>query len=425
MTQVLTPSEARVLAHLDSVSMLAFLRELVLFQSFGNHESDAQRHIAHAMSDSGLEVDVWDIDFATLQQHPGFSWEIERATGLGVVGTLGQDNGGRSLIFNGHIDVVPEGDHANWHHHPWEAQIVDGRMYGRGALDMKGGLVAALWAARAIQRAGIVLNGRLHVQSVIGEEDGGCGTLATIVRGYKADAVIIPEPTRMAIAPAQAGAHNVRISVPGLSAHGCYREEGVSAVEKYILIHNALIALEAERNTRMRHPLFANYRLPYPLSIGTVHAGNWPSSVPELLVAEGRYGIGIGEDSQHARRELEAAVARVAASDPWMRTHPPTVEWWGGTFEPAETDMNHAIVHTLATAHADLGGTVNYEGMPYGADMRLFVIHGGMPTVMYGPGDVRLAHKPDENVPVNELIQVARTLALTALRFIGYHDPQK
>jgi len=99
---------------------------------------------------------------------------------------------------------------------------------------------------RAIQRAGIQLNGRLHVQSVIGEEDGGCGTLASIVRGYRADAVIIPEPTRMAIAPAQAGAHNVRITVPGLSAHGCYREEGVSAVEKYMLVHHALIALEAD-----------------------------------------------------------------------------------------------------------------------------------------------------------------------------------
>ena len=415
-------SEARVLAHFDEASMVEALTQIVSFQSLGNHESDAQRHIAHIMSDSGLEVDVWDIDFAILQQHPGFSWEIERSAGLGVVGTLGSDNGGKSLIFNGHIDVVPEGDHANWHHHPWQASVVDGRMYGRGALDMKGGLIAAVWAARAIHHAGIRLNGRLHVQSVIGEEDGGCGTLAGIVRGYKADAVIIPEPTRMAIAPAQAGAHNVRITVPGLSAHGCYREEGVSAVEKYILIHQALIALEAERNARMRHPLFSNYRLPYPLSIGTVHAGNWPSSVPEILVAEGRYGIGIGEDSQAARRELEAAVQHVAQNDPWLREHPPIVEWWGGTFEPAETDMSHPIVNTLADAHRDLGGTVTFEGMPYGADMRLFVLHGGMPTVMYGPGDVRLAHKPDENVPVAELVHVAKTLAITAMRFIGYND---
>lgn len=419
MTNI-TATEQRVLDQIDSDAMLKFLAELVGYQSFGAHEDDAQRHIAHAMSDSGLEVDVWDIDFATLQQHPGFSWEIERTSGLGVVGTLGSDRGGRSLILNGHIDVVPEGDHANWSHHPWQGQIVDGRMYGRGALDMKGGLVAALWAVRAIHKAGIQLNGRLHLQSVIGEEDGGCGTLASIVRGYTADAAIIPEPTRMAIAPAQAGAHNVRITVYGLSAHGCYREEGVSAIEKYMVIHQALVALEARRNARMRHPLFANYNLPYPLSIGTVRAGNWPSSVAEELIAEGRYGIGIGEDSNAARREFEQAVAEAAASDPWLRDHPPLIEWWGGTFEPAETDVNHPIVGTLAGAHHVLGGEVAIEGMTYGADMRLLVIHGGIPTVMYGPGDVRLAHKPDESVPVADLIHVARTLALTAMRFIGY-----
>ena len=122
MTHI-TATEQRVLDHLDSAEMLAFLAELVGYQSFGAHEDAAQRRIAHAMSDSGLEVDVWDIDFASLQQHPGFSWEIERASGLGVVGTLGSDRGGRSLILNGHIDVVPEGDHANCSHHPWQGQI--------------------------------------------------------------------------------------------------------------------------------------------------------------------------------------------------------------------------------------------------------------------------------------------------------------
>jgi acetylornithine deacetylase len=113
-------------------------------------------------------------------------------------------------------------------------------------------------------------------------------------------------------------------------------------------------------------------------------------------------------------------VAEAAASDVWLRDHPPLIEWWGGTFEPAETDVNHPIVGTLADAHQVLGGAVTIEGMTYGADMRLLVIHGGIPTVMYGPGDVRLAHKPDESVPVADLIHVARTLALTAMRFIGY-----
>jgi len=416
-----TPTERNVLAALDTDSMLAFLSELVAIPSLADAESPAQERMAAEMRASGLDTDVWEIDFANLQRDPAFSWEVERARGLGVVGSIGNDShDGRSLILNGHIDVVPAGDSANWSFDPWQATIHNGRMYGRGALDMKGGLVCALWAARAIAQAGVTLKGRLHIQSVIGEEDGGCGTLASIHRGYRADAAIIPEPTRMAIAPAQAGAHNVRISVPGLSAHGCYREEGVSAIEKYYVVQQALLALEADRNQRMRHPLFAGYRLPYPLSIGTVRAGNWPSSVAEELIAEGRYGIGIGEDSQAARRELEDAVARAAAQDPWLRDHPPQVTWWGGTFEPAECPTDHPIVSLLAHSHQAFAPAPPLEGMPYGADMRLLVHQAGIPTVMYGPGDVRLAHKPDEYVPVADLIHVARTLALTALRFIGH-----
>jgi acetylornithine deacetylase len=418
-------TEQRVLDAIDMEDVLRFLGELVSFQSLADNESPAQRHIAAKMLSFGFQTDVWDIDFATLRQHPAFSWEVERSTGLGVVGTIGADRGGKSLLLNGHIDVVPAGDPANWHSDAYTARIRDGKMYGRGALDMKSGLVAALWAVHAIKAAQVQLRGRLHIASVIGEEDGGCGTLATIVRGYIADAAIIPEPTRLAIAPAQAGAHNVRIRVPGLSAHGCYREEGVSAIEKYMVIHAALVKLEAERNQRMRHPLFAQYRLPYPLSIGTVHAGNWPSSVAEELIAEGRYGIGIGENSGDARRELEAAVARAANEDPWLREHPPIIEWWGGTFEPAECDVNHPIVGILSEAHQLTSNTSTppaIEGMTYGADMRLLVHQGGMPTVMYGPGDVRLAHKPDEYVPIQDIQTVARSLALTAMRFIGYDD---
>jgi acetylornithine deacetylase len=422
--QQCTATEQQVLAAIVPDEMLQFLAEMVSFQSLADNETPAQRHIAAKMRAFGFETDVWDIDFATLRRHPAFSWEVERSTGLGVVGTIGADRGGKSLLLNGHIDVVPAGDRANWHSDPYQATVRDGRMYGRGALDMKAGLVAALWAAHAIKSSGVTLRGRLYVASVIGEEDGGCGTLATIVRGYIADAAIIPEPTRLAIAPAQAGAHNVRIRVPGLSAHGCYREEGVSAIEKYMLIHTALVQLEETRNARMRHPLFAQYRLPYPLSIGTVHAGNWPSSVAEELVAEGRYGIGIGEDSTAARQELEHAVAAAAQLDPWLREHPPIVEWWGGTFEPAECDINHPIVGILSAAHQTTtsGPAPAIEGMTYGADMRLLVHQGGMPTIMYGPGDVRLAHKPDENVPITDIITVARSLALTAMRYIGYDD---
>lgn len=418
----LTVTEQRVLDAFDKESMLAFLSELVAIPSISGNEDDAQRHMANKMRQIGLQTDLWDIDFETLKLHPAFSWEIERPHGLGLVGSIGEHRGGRTLVLNGHIDVVPEGDHRNWHSDPYTATIRNGNMFGRGALDMKGGLVAALWAMRAILNAGVKLKGVIHLQSVIGEEDGGCGTLASVLRGYTGDAAIIPEPTRLAIAPAQAGAHNVRITVPGLSAHGCYREEGVSAIEKYYVVQQALLELEAARNARMRHPLFAGYRLPYPLSIGMVRAGNWPSSVAEELIAEGRYGIGIGEDSHAARRELETAVATAAARDPWLSEHPPRVEWWGGTFEPAETDVSHPIVELLTNAHQTLGKQPVLEGMPYGADMRLLVHQGGMPTVMFGPGDVRLAHKPNEYVPVDDLVHVACTIALTTLRFVDYEE---
>lgn len=415
-------TERRVLDALDIDAMLAFLCELVAFASLdGSPEEIAiQEHIAAWMQSNGFAVDCWEFDFARLQQHPQYSSEVERPRGLGVVGAIGADRGGRRLIFNGHVDVVPAGDAANWSYPPWRGTIANGRVYGRGALDMKGGLCCALFAAKAIREAGIDLAGQLLVESVIGEEDGGCGTLATVLRGHRADGAVIIEPTELHVAPAQAGAQNFRLLVPGLSAHGCVREEGVSAIEKFVPLHAALLELERERNQRLRHPLYERYSLPYALCIGRVAAGNWASSVAESLVAEGRYGVAVGEDVAAARRELEATIARAAQADPWLREHPPQLEWWGGQFDPAETPVGHPIVTTVSAAYGDVSGsTAVLEGMTYGADMRLLVNVGDTPTVMFGPGDVRNAHRPDEFVPIDDLVTVARTLALTALRFCG------
>ncbi|MBC8161207.1 MAG: ArgE/DapE family deacylase [Roseiflexaceae bacterium] len=415
--------EQRVLDAIDADAMVTFLCGLVAIESLDGNETTVQRYMAASMRGFGLEVDEWEIDVAALREHPAFCWEVERSEGLGVVGMIGEDRGGRSLIFNGHIDVVPAGDPANWQYPAWQGTVADGQVYGRGALDMKGGLVCGLFAAKAIRDAGVRLQGQLQVQSVIGEEDGGCGMLATILRGHTADAAIIMEPTELCVTPAQAGALSFRMTVFGNAAHGCVREEGTSAIEKFWPIHQALLELEAVRNAREQSPLFARYRLPYPLSIGTVQAGNWPSSVPETLVAEGRYGIAVGEDAASARDEFTAAVQRVAESDPWLRAHPPTIEWCGGQFDSASTASDHPIIGALTQAYtAATGATTRLEGVTYGADMRLLVNLGQVPTVMFGPGDVRLAHKPDEHVPVADLIAVVRTLALTALRFCGVED---
>ena len=166
--------------------------------------------------------------------------------------------------------------------------------------------------------------------------------------------------------------------------------------------------------------LFGGYRLPWPIEVGTVRAGDWASSVPDTLVAEGRYGVAVGEDVAAARRAFEEAIARAAAADPWLAAHPPDVEWWGGRFDPAVTDLADPIVTTVCAAAADVAGAAPpVEGVTYGADMRLLVNVGGIPTVLFGPGDVRVAHMPDECVPIDDLRTAAKALVVTTLRFCG------
>ena len=304
------------------------------------------------MASEGLDTDVWDIDLEELERHPDWSHEVERDHALGVVGWVGEHGPGRDLLLNGHIDVVPVGDESAWSTAPWDPAVREGQVYGRGAVDMKGGLCCALYAAKALHDAGVHLRGRLSVASVVGEEDGGTGTLATMLRGHTAHGAIVTEPTGLRVVRAQAGSLMFRLIVHGLSAHGCVREEGVSAVEKFVPLFAALRRLESERSGvgaaaesaaetesaavagDPRSPLFAGYRLPWPIEVGTVRAGDWASSVPDTLTAEGRYGVAVGEDVPAARRAFEEAVARAAAGDPWLAAHPPRVEWWGGRFDP-------------------------------------------------------------------------------------------
>jgi acetylornithine deacetylase len=375
------------------------------------------------MRDKGMAVDVWELDFEGLKAHPAYSAEVDRGEGLGVVGTVGQSAGGRDLILNGHVDVVPPGDPDSWSLSPWDGRVADGRVWGRGALDMKGGLVAGLFAADAIQKAGVRLKGRLVLQSVIGEEDGGVGTLAAVQRGYRADGAVIMEPTGLTICTSQAGALNFRVTVRGKSAHGCVREEGVSAIEKFELVHKELLALETRRNHNCSDPLFGDFPIPFPLSVGTIEGGDWASTVPDWVRVEGRYGVAPNEEIGSAEEAFRDALARAGEKDVWLRENPPVLEWWGGRFLPARVSEDEAIVAALRDAARELDKVeVPLKGVTFGSDMRLLVREGRTPTVLFGPGDVRGAHVVDESVSVEELETVAKTLALTALRFCGYED---
>ncbi len=316
---------------------------------------------------------------------------------------------------------------------------------------MKGPLLAGLYALRALRDAGVELAGAVHLESVVGEEDGGLGTLAALERGYRADGAVVMEPTDEAVAPAQAGAVNFRVRGPGLAAHGAVRDEGVSAIENFIPLYRALQDLERRRNQALGDdPLFAGYAVPFPVCVGTIRGGDWASSVPDHLTFEGRFGVAPGESVTEACRSLEEAVATAAKAQRWLRDHPPEVEWWGGRFEPARTPADHPLVRSMIGAAAAVirkdseaasrdvsepseHGSPDHpapepsaappgpalRGMTYGADMGLLVNEGGIPTILYGPGDIRLAHRPDEHVEVDALVRATRTLALAIMRFCG------
>ncbi len=416
-----SPLETRVAGALDAAGMVEAAQRMVRIPSWGGNETPAQELMASLMAGVGLDVDVWEIPTQEVSAHPAYAAEIERTRALGVVGTIRGAGSGRSLILDGHVDVVPPGDPALWSHPAFDGVVEGGRLYGRGSVDMKGQLVAGLFALDALRRAGVTLAGDVHLFSVVGEEDGGTGTLAAILRGYRADGAVVMEPTELAVAPAQAGCLNFRVRVPGIAAHGAIREEGVSALEKLFPMYRALEELEAERNRRLGgDPLYRRYRTPFAICVGTVSGGDWASSVPDHVAMEGRYGVAPGEDPEDARGEMAAALAAAAAQDPFLKDHLPVLEWWGGRFLAARTDPAHPLVQNVqSAAAAALGREVSLEGMTYGADMGLLANVAQVPTVLFGAGDLRRAHRPDEYVDLADLETQARALAVAAMRFCG------
>ncbi len=415
----------RVLEFVDdhAADVVADLSTLVRIPSVSGtpDENGLQEVLADRLVAGGLEVDAWSIPMPQTLADEGFpGMEVERAEGIGVVGRLAGRGGGASLLLDAHVDVVPPGDRDPWGDlDPFSGRVSAEAVHGRGACDMKAGLVAALWVVRAFTELRVPLRGDLLLATVIGEEDGGLGTFAMLRRGWRADACVIPEPTSLDIAPGSSGALTFRLTVRGRATHASRRTSGVSAIEKFLPVFTALRRLEAERNA-VRDPIMARWDLPIPIELGTIAAGDWASSVPDLLTCEGRLGVAIGEDVRTAREALEDAIARVSYADPWLREHPVEVQWWGGQFASGMTPVDAEIVGTVRRAHDAVSPRpVDLWGTPYGSDLRLLTGIGGIPTVHYGPGDAALAHAPREHVPIDELLTATRALALVALDHCG------
>lgn len=411
--------EARVLEAIDDAETVNLLAETVRVPSVTgtDAESDLMHTFARRLTEADLDVDVWKLDLDDLRSREGFpGTEAPRIEGYGVAGVTGGE-GEPALVLQGHVDVVPTGDLAKWEgSDPFAARITGDTLYGRGACDMKAGLVANLAVVRAIRKAGIRLARPLAVHCVISEEDGGLGAFATLARGHGGEAAVITEPTSGKVITANAGALTFRLEVAGRAAHGATRTEGVSAIEVFWPVFSALRRLEESRNSDLPR-IFDGNVMPYPIEVGTVRAGDWASSVPDLLIAEGRMGVRLDEDPAQARAAFETALAGV--DHPWLRANPVVVTWPGGQFASGRLAQGHELLEDISVAVADVSGSRPAEtAAPYGSDLRLYTA-GGIPSLHYGPGDVRFAHAPREQVELAELRQVTRTLALLAVRRCG------
>jgi acetylornithine deacetylase len=273
-------------------------------------------------------------------------------------------------------------------------------------------MVSMLEAVRLAFESGEEWSGDLVVVSVPAEEDGGAGTFAALQAGITADMAIIPEPTGLDVVVAHAGAITFTLRVPGKAAHASIRTEGVSALDKLGVLLQALTRDEQARNQAETDPLMRALGLPYPTVIGVVEGGSWPSTVMDRVEVDGRYGVRLGQDGVGAAEDLRAAVTSAWVADEWLSRFPVDLEVWGGRFDSASVPPDHPLPSSLAAAHHRRVGTgPALVGVPYGADMRLLINQGGIPTVMYGPGDIRAAHSADEHVLIDEVARCGEVLA--------------
>jgi acetylornithine deacetylase len=402
--------EDAVLRVLNPEKIAADLSRIVQVPSITGEERNVVERLGEMTEAHGLESTIHEHDLDTLRKHPDYPGEEahrEELVGLSSVLKGGSSDAPR-VCLNGHVDVVDPGTVPWDHGGPWSGAVEDGFVHGRGSVDMKGGVIAGLHAISAIKSVFGEAPGDIVFQAVPSEEDGGAGTFAALERDSDFAACIIPEPTAFQICCAQAGAMTFVGIVPGVSAHAALRLEGISAIDRYIPIHEALWEHERRINSDVEHPLMAALELPYPVLVGRLEAGRWSSQVPDMLRFEGRVGVRLGERMGDAQAALERVVHEACPEA--------EVSWSGGKFAPGETPLDHPLVEVVKGSVADeLDQAPELVGVPYGADMRLFTTR-GIPCVMVGTNGLELAHAVNERVPVDDVYKLARVLARSLVR---------
>lgn len=410
---------------------LDLLQLLVRTPSLPGNEKQCQEIIAEKLDSLGLEVDMWEPQDQELKAHPAYvPVEMSYNGRPNVVGICRGKGAGRSLILSGHVDVVPTGPEEGWSLSPWGGDYKDGKVYGRGSSDMKGGVVSNLLAIQSLKSANVDLKGDLVIESVVDEEAGGNGTLACILRGYKGDACIFTEPSDSimlkdpiglnAIGISQRGAQFFRIVVPGQDGGLDYKHNLVNPITKALEVFQAVEAYSIMREASTSHPLYDGYYdTKVPLGVCTISGGEWPSSIGSQCTMEGSIECLPGEDIREVRKNFKTYLEEWAKKDNWLKNHPLNIQWFGLWFDSAEIQPNHPFVSVLSGVVQSVTlKKPTIAGMG-GCDLRLPVLYGDTPAVVYGPSG-RMIHSTDEYVEFEQVIACAKILALTALKWCGH-----
>lgn len=404
--------------------IISLLQEMVRVPSVvtSGREGECQAIVTRELQRMGAETDVWEPDLAKLQQHRAYvPVARDYRNRPNVVGTWRGTGDGPSLAFNGHVDVVPVDPNTTWSHDPWGGEVADGKLYGRGSADMKGGLAAGIVAMQTLAEMGLRLRGDVIFQSVSDEEDGGNTTLACVLRGHRADATVFLEPTSTRyLVISSRGAQFFRIRVAGEEGGIEYRVESVNAIEKAMLIYQAVAQYANYREATARHPLYngGRHRTRVPVGVCKINAGVWPSSIPGECTLEGTLECLPGEDIDQVKEDFHRFIQVVASQDPWLREHPPKLEYFGLFLEPAEISPDGPIVAGVREMAAAVTGTEPLVVGGGGSDLRLPVLYADSPSVLFGPRGGRI-HSVDEYVELDEVVNVAKIAAALAVRWCG------
>ena len=396
------------------------LRTLVQIPTTTGKEAEGQNYIKGLYSNLGLKVISLEADDEKVRQHKAFvesGWAFKGRPN--IIGIFEGNPSARSLILNGHIDVVPPEPTGEWDSPPWEGKIVGSKLYGRGACDMKGGLVANYFALKSLLEAGLKPKGTVMLHSVIEEElGGGGGTLACLLEGFTADGLVITEPN-MKIIVAHPGIHYFRVRIVGKPAHAGIAHTGVNAIGKMNQIYQALVELDEKRAREKHYALFErDSERSCHLNIGTYRAGDWVSTVAGWAEIECRISHIPGEEFAEVKNQVRQTINDVAQRDEWLSQHPPEIVWFGLSMDTWEQDPNDPFVVTFkSSADKVLGADTDITGVTWGMDTRL-AQYFNIPTLSFGPNGENL-HGVNEYVDLDSVVDCTKVLASFIIEWCG------